>query len=186
MPWPSSANSITRTVHGFLGGVQVTDEVCDPAVVLVAHDVRLAVDVVGPFVGERDRQAPVEERHLLHPPGQGLEVPRGGLEYRLVRPERDRGTGLVRGLAPDDRPRGLADVIGLPPGVAVPANLYVEPGRQGVDHGNADAVQPAGDGVGLAVELAARVQGGQHDLDRGPLFHRVQCRPGCRGRCRPP
>ena len=34
-------------------------------------------------------------------------------------------------------------------------------------------MQAAGDRVGLAVELAARVQRGQHDLDGGPLLHRV-------------
>ena len=34
-------------------------------------------------------------------------------------------------------------------------------------------MQPAGDRVGLPVELAARVQGGQHDLDRGALLDRM-------------
>ena len=67
----------------------------------------------------------------------------------------------------------LADRVGLPPDVAVPADLHVQPGRQRVDHRDADAVQAAGDRVGLAVELAARVQRGQHDLDGGPLLDRV-------------
>jgi len=34
-------------------------------------------------------------------------------------------------------------------------------------------VQTAGYGVGLAVELAPRVQGGHHDLDRRAVLHRV-------------
>ena len=76
-------------------------------------------------------------------------------------------------LAPDQRAHRLAELVGLPPDVAVPADLDLEPPGQGVDHRDADAVQAAGDRVGLAVELAARVQGGQHDLDRGPLLDRV-------------
>jgi hypothetical protein len=34
-----------------------------------------------------------------------------------------------------------------------------------------DAVQAAGDRVGLAAELATGVQGGEDYLDRGPLLH---------------
>jgi hypothetical protein len=45
--------------------------------------------------------------------------------------------------------------------------------RQRVDDGDADTVQTAGDGVALAVELAARVQDRHDDLDGGPLLDRV-------------
>ena len=66
-----------------------------------------------------------------------------------------------------------AALVGLPPDVAVAADLLVQLGRQRVHHRDADPVQPAGHGVGLAVELAACVQRGQHDFDRGALLHRV-------------
>src|SRR5262249_54236437 len=41
------------------------------------------------------------------------------------------------------------------------------------DHRHADPVQATGDRVGLPVELAAGVQGGHDDFERGPLLHRV-------------
>ncbi len=64
-------------------------------------------------------------------------------------------------------------VTGPPPGVTVPQHLHVQSRGQRVDDRDADAVQAAGDRVGLAVELAPGVQGGEHHLDRGPLLHRV-------------
>ena len=62
---------------------------------------------------------------------------------------------------------GHADREGLAPDVALPTYLDVELRRQCVDDGCADAVQPAGDGVTAAAELAAGVQHGVHDLDGG-------------------
>ncbi len=80
----------------------------------------------------------------------------------------------LRVVAPlDHRPGRLAVGVGLGPHVAVQVDLDLEPGRQRVDHRDADAVQAAGDGVGLAVELAPGVQRGQHHLDGRPLLHRV-------------
>ena len=167
-------------VHRLLGGVQVADEVGDAAVVAVVHRPRLARlailarhGVLGPLVGQVDRQAAVQERHLLEPPGQRLEVPVRGLEDVCVRPEGDGGAGLVGGLAAGQRRDRVAELIALPPDVPVPADLHLQPGGQGVHHGHAHPVQAAGDGVGLAVELPARVQGGEHDLDGRTLFHRM-------------
>jgi hypothetical protein len=68
--------------------------------------------------------------------------------------------------------RGTA-VVGLGPDVAVKVDLDLEQGRQGVHHRHADAVQAAGHRVGLAVELAARVQRGHHDLNRRAVLNRV-------------
>ncbi len=48
--------------------------------------------------------------------------------------------------------------------VAVAADGQTQPFGQCVDHRHADPVQPAGDLVGVAVELAAGVQHGHHDL----------------------
>src|SRR5262249_37170605 len=66
-----------------------------------------------------------------------------------------------------------ADRVGLPPDVAVLADLRGQLGGQRVDHGHTDAVQATGHRVGIAVELAARVQRGHDDLDRGPVLDRV-------------
>src|SRR6185437_8757236 len=66
-----------------------------------------------------------------------------------------------------------AVLVALRPQVAVPADLDVDPRGERVHHGDANAVQAAGDRVRLTVELAARVQGGHDDLERRPLLHRV-------------
>ena len=80
--------------------------------------------------------------------------------------------GAPGGLALAQRARDRAGVV-LSPDVPLGVDLDVDRGRQRVHHRDADAVQPAGDGVGVAVELAARVQHRHDDLDRGPLLHRV-------------
>ena len=65
----------------------------------------------------------------------------------------------------------LAALVVLGPDRAVAADLKVELLGERVDDRDADAVQAAGDLVAAAVaELAAGVQGGQHDLGRGPLL----------------
>ena len=69
---------------------------------------------------------------------------------------------------------GLGVGVLLPPDEAVLVDLDGHPGGEGVDHGDADAVQTAGDRVRLAVELAARVQHGQRDLDTRLLQLGVQ------------
>ncbi len=51
--------------------------------------------------------------------------------------------------------------------MALTADLDVEPGRQRVDDGAADAVQTTGDGVPAAAELATGVQDREDDLDGG-------------------
>ena len=51
--------------------------------------------------------------------------------------------------------------------MALAADLGVDAAGEGVDHGNADAVQAAGDGISAAAELAAGVQDGHDDFHRG-------------------
>src|SRR5690606_31030628 len=111
--------------------------------------------------------------HLLEPARERLEVPRGGLEDLRVGPERDAGAGLVGRLAPGQGSGRLRLVEVDAPVVAVLLDLHLHAGGERVDDGRADAVQTAGDGVGLAVELAAGVQGRQHDLDRRAVLRRV-------------
>ena len=67
MPSALVAELDHRGVHRVLGGVEVADEVGQAAVVAVAGNVRLAVDVLGTLVGQRDRQAAIQEGHFLQP-----------------------------------------------------------------------------------------------------------------------
>jgi hypothetical protein len=174
-----------RGVDRLLGRVQVADEVADAVGVLVDDRARLGgrlgdqdlVVIDGglgrPLVGERDPQPPVEERRLLEAARQRLEGPLGGLEDPAVRPERRRGARFLGPLAAVQRCHRGAARVALRPDVAVLAHLDVEPDRERVHHRQADAVQAAGDRVRLAVELAAGVQRGQHDLERRALLDRV-------------
>ena len=74
--------------------------------------------------------------------------------------------------------------LGLPV-LAVAVDLEHEPGGEGVDDRDPDAVQTAGDLVALAAELSAGVQGGQDDLGRRLLgVLGVRARPGSRRRRR--
>ena len=60
------------------------------------------------------------------------------------------------------------------PDVALAAHLGLHADRQRVDHGDADAVQAAGDRVPAAAELSAGVQDGHDDLDGGLVLLLVQ------------
>src|SRR6185437_15432312 len=158
-----------RPVHRLLRAIKVPNEVGYPPGILIPGFPRLVLTLVRDGNG----QVPVEEGHLLEPAGQRLEVPVGGLEDVAVRPERDRGAA-IRGLgSPLERAHRGPAVVGLGPDVAVPVDLDLEQGRQGVHHGHADAVQAAGDRVRLAVELAARVQRGHDELNRRAVLDRV-------------
>ena len=119
-----------------------------------------------PLIGEGDGQALVEKGHLLQAARDGLEVVIGGLEDIRVRPESDRGARLLGLLALLDAAWHGA-LVSLEPFVPVAGDVGFQPGRQGVDHRDADAVQAAGDLVGTLLELAAGVQNGHHDVDGG-------------------
>jgi hypothetical protein len=56
---------------------------------------------------------------------------------------------------------------------AIADDLDLEPLGEGVDHRHADTVEAAGDGVGVAAELAPGVQGGHDHLERRPMLDRV-------------
>ena len=91
-------------------------------------------------------------------------------EDLVVRPEGDLGPRLVGGADRLERRLRLAPLVELAPDLAVAPDLERELGGEGVDHGDADAVQAARDLVGAVVELAARVQGGHHHLGGGPAL----------------
>src|SRR2546426_11951022 len=62
--------------------------------------------------------------------------------------------------------RDTAIFVALCPNLAVAANLNVEPLTERVDDRNADAVQASGHLVGRVLELASRVQHGEHHFGR--------------------
>ena len=96
-----------------------------------------------------------------------------GLEDVGVGPEGDRRPGLVRvveRLVLRQRAAGDTVVEGHPEHVAHLADLDVEPAGEGVDHGGADTVQPAGHLVAAAAELPAGVQLREHQLHGGDVL----------------
>ena len=157
-------------VQGVLVLVQVLDEVDDPA--LVEEGVALAGAAL---VDELDLQAAGQERGLAHPLGERLVVELERLEDLVVGKEGDRRPGALELLAALQVALRLAALVVLGPLVAVAAHLEVEALGERVDDRDADPVQAAGDLVAaaLAAELAAGVQGGQHDLGRRALLLRV-------------
>ncbi len=64
----------------------------------------------------------------------------------------------------------LALFVRLFPHLSVAGDLQLEPIRERVNYGNADAVQAAGNFVGVAVEFSASMEHGEHNLGRRPLF----------------
>ena len=94
----------------------------------------------------------VVDRVLEHD-GVGLEAHGRAGVVRLA----DDGHGLR------DIAAGKLHLIDLP----VFMHVHFQPLGQGVDDRGADAVQAAGDLIAPAAELAARVQHGEYDLERG-------------------
>ena len=177
-----------RFDRGGLAGLhQVVDVVLDAVVVLVGDGLELVfgfgflagnlvAGLVGlAQVGQGDLQALVQERHLLEAVAQDLEIVGGGFEDLAVGPEGHGSAGgfafLHRLALEQTRGRLLVDV-GLGPVEALTAHFDVHAGGQRVHHGDAHAVQAAGDRVAAATELAARVQLGHHGFDAGDAFAR--------------
>ncbi|MCY1221926.1 hypothetical protein D9M72_339990 [compost metagenome] len=123
------------------------------------------------LVRQRDAQALVEERHLLEAGTQRFEVEFRALEDACIGVERLRRTGLVRLFTFDEAALGFAAIgEGHPPDVALAPHFRVHTAGKRVDHGDAHAVQAAGDGISAAAELSAGVQDGHDNLNRGLVF----------------
>ena len=127
------------------------------------------------LVDQLDLQAAGQEGGLAQALGEGLEVELDLVAEDLhVRLEGDRRAGGLDGAALLELGGRLAALVGLGPDVAVAPDLEVELLGERVDDRDADAVQPARDLVAAAVaELAAGVEGGEHDLGRGLAQLRV-------------
>ena len=124
-------------------------------------------------------QAGVEERHHLEPLDQGLGAVLNALfEDGRVRPEPHGGAGagiaiLVEGRVTDFGELGVrfaAVLEGHGVTLALTVNLDFDLCGQRVHHGDAHAVETAGDLVATVAELATGVQHGQHNLGRGQIF----------------
>ncbi len=124
-----------------------------------------------PHVGQHDVDAGVEEREFAQPVLQRGEIELGHGEGRLRGKERHLGAALALGLA-GDRERGHRVAVAELHGVlfAVAPDRQLEPGRERVHHRDADAVQAAGDLVGVLVEFSAGVELGHDDLGRRDAF----------------
>ena len=146
------------------------------ALVQVLHVLRDAAGVAelhfllaaGAFVREGDGEAFIEKRQLAHALFQHVVVEIGAfLEDLRVGQEGDGRAGVLR-LAHDLHVFGLlAAGEGHLVDVAVPLDLHAGPHGEGVHHGDAHAVEAAGDGVAVAAELAARVEHGEHHFHGG-------------------
>ncbi len=119
-----------------------------------------------------DGSAAGDEGHLAEALDEGVEAifDRFGEDER-VELEGGAGAGLGGlGLADDlDRFLGVAALVALEVDLAIPPDFDLAPLRKGVDGADAHPVQPAGDLVAAAAELAAGVQLGHHHLE-GRLF----------------
>ncbi len=76
-------------------------------------------------------------------------------------------------------PEAFSFEVGMPfsydllPDFAIAPDFQIEPVGERVDDGNADAVQSAGNFIGVAIEFSAGVQHGHHDFGGGLFFRGV-------------
>ena len=147
-----------------LVAIEIFDEGLDAA--LVAQFLALLDGVA--HVGQHDGDAGIEEGELAQPVLQRGEVELRHGEGFLRRQERHLGAALVLGVADHGERSDRVAVVELHEmRLAVAPDGELEPGRQRVDHRNADAVQAAGNLVGVLVEFSAGVQLGHDDLGGG-------------------
>jgi hypothetical protein len=144
--------------------VQVRDELGDAALVEIQLLPRRLL------LAQLDLQPAVQEGQLAQPVGQRVPVELNGRKDRGVGEERHlraRALALADLLHLGDRLAGLeAHVVDEP----VALDLHLQPLAQRVHARHAHAVQPARHLVRVVIELAARMQHGQHDLERGALL----------------
>ncbi len=113
-----------------------------------------------------DGEAFVEEGHFLEAASDDVELVFGSFKDVAVGPEADGGASSF-GVAVIHEVFGNGVVEVLDPVVSVAPNFGFDAGGQGVNDGDTDAVQTAGDGVGVGVEFTAGVQLGHDDLHGG-------------------
>ena len=144
-----------------LGAVEELDEGLEAALI---HQ-RLGLRLDAAPVGEHDLDAGIEEGELAQAMLERGVIELGHREGSGRGQERDLGAVAAVPVAGDFQRRvghavGEAHLVDL----AVPPDAELQPLRQGIDHGDADAVQAAGNLVGILVEFSAGMELGHDDL----------------------
>jgi len=150
-----------RFVERGLGFIQMFDERHDAA--LVTENLFFLTSLVG----QRNRQSFVEKGQFPKALGQHVETALDGLENRLVRFKRNLRPPLFGHARHPQRGGRCSAVIDLFKDLPVLPDLQLQPFRQRVDHGDAHAMEPAGNRIGALLELPARVEDRQGDFGRG-------------------
>jgi hypothetical protein len=119
-----------------------------------------------PEVAQDQLDAGVEVAELAEAVGEDLEVDLRRREDQRVRVEVDAGAAALARAEDLDGGDRVAALEAGRVGLALAPDLELEPVAERVDDRHADAVEAAGDLVGLVVELAAGVQHREDD-DRG-------------------
>src|SRR6202035_560016 len=127
----------------------------------------------GTLVVERDFQTLIEKGVFAEACSERVVAKNGFFEDAGIRMKRDLGTSLAGLAGLLQLGGGLALFVGLLPDGAITLNFELKLIGESVDDGNADAVETAGDFVGVAVEFAARVKNGEDDFSRGTFFRGV-------------
>ena len=113
---------------------------------------------------DRDANAFIEKSLFAQAFGQFVETELDRVEDLRVRFKSDLGAPLfcLARLLQIAGPDATFELLLV--GLTVPPDFDVERLGKKIDHGNADAVQAAGNLVSVRIELAAGMQLGHHDL----------------------
>jgi hypothetical protein len=160
---------VDRLVQRGFRFVQMLDEGNDAA--LVQKD--LLFDRLFALVAQRDLQPFVEERQFAETLRQHVEAELQRFEDLAVRFEPHFCPAALGFPGAFQRRARLAALVTLLEDLAILPDFQLQPFRQRVDYGNADAMQAARHGIGALFEFAAGVQHGQRDFGCGFLLGRM-------------
>ena len=128
---------------------------------------------IGAFVVYGYLKAAIKKGQLSQPGRESIEVVFGFLKDCAIRFEGDRGSGMLRGSPYLNVRSHSALFIPLPVNPPVPSNLHLQPFGEGIDNGDAHAVQAARYAIGFVIELAPSVQHSHDDLQGRPVELRM-------------
>ena len=131
---------------------------------------RNSVFLSGALVFERDFQALVQEGQFAQALRKRVVAVDDRVEDRRIGVKGDLRAGFFRFAGSFQLRSGDALFVGLLPDFALAPDFEIEPVGKRVDDRDADAVQAAGNFVGVAIEFSARVQDGHHDFGGGLFF----------------
>src|ERR1700730_816317 len=153
-----------RIVEGALAAVEVLDEFSNTTGKTKFSGFFRA------FVGERDLETFVEEGVLTQACGEGIVAEDGLFENAGIRMERHSSAGFAGLAGLLQLGGGLAFFIALFPDGTVALNFEFEFIRKRIDDGDADAVETAGDFIGVAIEFTASMKHRENNFSGGTLF----------------